>query len=209
QVKAVREELGDEIEICVDVHTRLDPSAAVQFCKGVEPYRPFFIEDPIRSESSESLRMVRQHTSVPIAVGEQWAGKWAFRQVIEEELTDYARIDICIAGGLTEARKIAAWCETHYIYLAPHNPLGPVSTAACAHLCLASSLVGVQECPRAPGTTHTDVFPVQVPFADGHLLVPDKPGLGVELNEEAMVEGEPRAGKGLWFVREDGSFTNW
>ena len=142
-------------------------------------------------------------------MGEQWAGKWAFRQVIEEELTDYARIDICIAGGLTEAKKIAGWCETHYIYLAPHNPLGPVSTAACLHLCLASSLVGVQECPRPPGTTHTDVFPVQVPFADGYLQVPDRPGLGVEFNEEVAVAGEPRAGKGLWYWREDGSFTNW
>ena len=209
QVKAVREALGDEIEICVDVHTRLDPAAVIQFCKGVEEYRPFFIEDPIRSESSESLRLVRQQTSVPIAVGEQWAGKWAFRQVIEEELTDYARIDLCIAGGLTEARKIAGWCETHYIYLAPHNPLGPVSTAACLHLCLASSLVGVQECPRPPGTAHTDVFPVQVPFDNGHLLVPDAPGLGVEFDEEAAVEGEPRAGKGIWYWREDGSFTNW
>ena len=206
QVKAVREQLGEEIEICVDVHTRLDPSAVIQFCKGVEQYLPYFIEDPIRSES---LRLVRQQTSVPIAVGEQWAGKWAFRQVIEEELTDYARIDICIAGGLTEAKKIAGWCETHYIYLAPHNPLGPVSTAACLHLCLASSLVGVQECPSPPGTTHTDVFPVQVPFADGYLQVPDRPGLGVEFNEEAAVAGEPRAGKGLWYWREDGSFTNW
>lgn len=209
QVKAVREELGEEIEICVDVHTRLDPSAVIQFCKGVEQYRPYFIEDPIRSESSESLRMVRQQTSVPIAVGEQWAGKWAFRQVIEEELTDYARIDLCIAGGLTEAKKIAGWCETHYIYLAPHNPLGPVSTAACLHLCLASSMVGVQECPRPPGTADTDVFPVQVPFENGHLLVPDAPGLGVEFNEEAAVVGEPRANKGIWYWREDGSFTNW
>ncbi|MEE2871631.1 MAG: bifunctional D-altronate/D-mannonate dehydratase, partial [Candidatus Latescibacterota bacterium] len=72
-----------------------------------------------------------------------------------------------------------------------------------------SSLVGVQECPRPPGTTHTDVFPVQVPFADGYLQVPDRPGLGVEFNEEVAVAGEPRAGKGLWYWREDGSFTNW
>ena len=122
---------------------------------------------------------------------------------------DYARVDLCIAGGLTEARKIAGWCETHYIHLAPHNPLGPVSTAACAHLCFASPLVGVQECPRPPGSAHTDVFPIQVPFADGHLLPPERAGLGVELNDDALVEGEPRAGAGIWFTREDGSYTNW
>ena len=210
QVKAVREALGDEVEICVDVHTRLDPAAAISFCKGVEPYRPFFIEDPLRSENPQSLRMVRQQTSVPIAVGEQFDSKWAFRQAIEEDLIDYCRVDLCIAGGLTEARKIAGWCEAHYIYLAPHNPLGPVSTAACLHLCLASSLVGVQECPQPPMTTMTDVFPKQVPFAEGHLLVPDGPGLGIEFNEEALADMQPpEPGRALGFHRDDGAYTNW
>ncbi|MCZ6676148.1 MAG: galactonate dehydratase [Candidatus Poribacteria bacterium] len=209
QVKTVREELGNEIEILVDVHTRLDPPASIQFCNGVEPYRPFFIEDPLRSESPAALRLIRQHTSVPIAVGEQWAGKWAFREVIEEELMDYCRVDLCIAGGLTEARKIAGWCEGHYISLAPHNPLGPVSTAACLHLCLASPLVGVQELPRVPGTTLTDVFPVQVPFADGYLLPSHRPGLGVEFNEDAAQEEAAQPRRGSWFTRDDGSYTNW
>ena len=86
---------------------------------------------------------------------------------------DYARIDLCIAGGLTEARKIAGWCETHYIHLAPHNPLGPVSTAACAHLCLRLHWLASKSVHALPGTAHTDVFPVQVPFADGHLLPPE------------------------------------
>ena len=214
QVRAVREDLGDDIEILVDVHTRLDPAAGGEFCTGVEAYRPFFIEDPVRSENPGALKLLRQHTSVPIAVGEQWAGKWAFRQVIEEELTDYCRVDLCIAGGLSEARKIAGWCETHYISLAPHNPLGPVSTAACLHLCLASPLVGVQELPRVPGTYATNVFPVQVPFADGHLLPPEIPGLGVEFDERSAAEESDAAllddpGKGWGFIREDGSYTNW
>ena len=210
QVKAVREACGDEIEICVDIHTRLDPAMVIQYCKGVEPYRPFFIEDPLRSESTQSLRMVRQNTHLPLAVGEQFDSKWKFQQVIEEDLMDYCRVDLCIAGGLTEAKKIAGWCETHYIQLAPHNPLGPASTAACLHLCLASSLVGVQELPRPPMSSYADVFPVQAPYADGHLLVPEGPGLGIEFNEEAL-EGlappEPRTGAG--FVRDDGSYTNW
>ncbi|MCZ6632620.1 MAG: galactonate dehydratase [bacterium] len=210
QVKAVREALGDEMEICVDVHTRLDPAASIAFCKGVEAYRPFFVEDPLRSENTQSLRMIRQQTSVPIAVGEQFDSKWKFQQVIEEDLMDYCRVDLCIAGGLTEAKKIAGWCETHYIYLVPHNPLGPVSTAACLHLCLASSLVGVQELPRPPMSSLTDVFPKQMPFEDGYLLVPEGPGLGIELNEEAlksMAPPEPRTGAG--FRRDDGSYTNW
>ena len=210
QVEAVRQELGESIEILVDVHTRLDPPAAIQFCRGVEAYRPFFIEDPLRSESAAALRQIRRHTSVPLAVGEQWAGKWAFREAIEEELMDYCRVDLCIAGGLTEARKLAGWCEAHYIALAPHNPLGPVSTAACLHLCLASPLVGVQELPRIPNTALTEIFPQQVPFADGYLLPPEAPGLGIEFNEEAARALEPPPpGRGIWFERDDGSYTNW
>ncbi len=210
QVKAVREALGDKVEILVDVHTRLDPPASIDFCRGVEAYRPFFIEDPLRSENPASLKLIRQRTSVPIAVGEQFAGKWAFREVIEEDLMDYCRLDVCIAGGLTEARKIAGWCETHYIALAPHNPLGPVSTAACLHLCLASPLVGVQELPRPPGSSLTDVFPVQVPFSDGYLTPPEGPGLGIEINEEAILEDGPgRKGGGVGYRRDDGSYTNW
>lgn len=153
---------------------------------------------------------MRQNTHLPLAIGEQFDSKWKFQQVIEEDLMDYCRVDLCIAGGLTEAKKIAGWCETHYIHLAPHNPLGPVSTAACLHLCLASSLVGVQELPRPPMSALTDVFPVQVPYADGHLLVPEGPGLGIEFNEEALNDvapPEPKIGAG--FRRDDGSYTNW
>lgn len=210
QVQAVRAALGDRVEILVDVHTRLDPADSLDFCNRVAPYNPFFIEDPLRSENPASLRRLRQQTSVPLAVGEQFDSKWTFREVIEEDLMDYCRVDLCIAGGLTEARKIAGWCETHYIQLAPHNPLGPVSTAACLHLCLASSLVGVQELPRAPMSSLVDEFPVQVPFEAGYLLPPRAPGLGIEFNEAALTNAStqdyaPPTG----YRRDDGSYTNW
>ncbi|MFH1572227.1 MAG: mandelate racemase/muconate lactonizing enzyme family protein, partial [Gemmatimonadota bacterium] len=210
QVRAVRQALPD-VEICVDVHTRLDPPAAIQFCQGVQECRPFFVEDPLRSENPASLRTLRQQTSVPIAVGEQFAGKWAFRECLEQDLMDYCRMDLCIVGGITEARKIAGWCETHYIHLAPHNPLGPVCTAASLHLCLASSLVGVMELARVPGTILPEVFPVQVPFADGHLLVPEAPGLGVEIDETAAAARpyQETAGRSVGYRRDDGSYTNW
>ena len=134
QFQAVREAVGDEIEITFDVHTRLDLPDALWLCQEVEPYRPFFIEDPFRSENPDSFKTLRPRTTVPLAAGEQFWSKWEFRQLIEEEWIDYARIDLCIAGGLTETKKIAGWCETHYIKLATHNPLGPVSSAACLQL---------------------------------------------------------------------------
>lgn len=209
-VRAVREALGDEVEICVDVHTRLDPPSSIQFCKAVEPYRLFFVEDPLRSENTSSLHSVRQQTSVPLAIGEQFASKWQFREVLEQDLMDYCRLDLCIVGGLTEGRKIAGWCETHYVAVVPHNPLGPVCTAASLHFCLSSSLFGVQELSQEPGTAFVDIFPQQVGFSDGHLLVPEGPGLGVELDEEAAAASPcVNDGPGWGYRREDGSYTNW
>ena len=167
------------------------------------------MEDPIRSESMQSLRVVREHVNTPIAVGEQFASKWEFRQVIEEELMDYCRVDLGIVGGLTEAKKVAAWCETHYIKLATHNPLGPISTAACLHLNLSSPLVGVQEQPRKPGTTLLDVVPVQMPWEAGYLYPPTAPGLGIVFDREAAKKHPFQLHELPHLRREDGSVTNW
>ncbi len=208
-LEAMRTAVGPDIEITCDVHTRLDTPDAIRLCKLVEDLDLFFMEDPLRSENPASYATLARHTSVPIAAGEQWATKWSFRQVIEEELINYARIDLCIVGGITEALKVARWCETHYIKLAPHNPLGPVSTAACLHLDLASDNVGVQECPRVPGTTLTDLFPVQVPFEKGYLLAPERPGLGIEFDESAVAKYPYEPGRRPAFWRLDGSMTNW
>ena len=208
-LEAMRTAVGPDIEITCDAHTRIDTPDAIRLCKMVEDLDLFLMEDPLRSENPASYATLARHTSIPIAAGEQWATKWSFRQVIEEELINYARIDLCIVGGITEALKVARWCETHYIKLAPHNPLGPVSTAACLHLDLASDNVGVQECPRVPGTALTDLFPVQVPFEKGYLLAPERPGLGIEFDESVVAKYpyEPGHCPELW--RLDGSMTNW
>lgn len=209
QMEAVRRAVGEDIDICFDVHTRLDPADTIQFCRASEQYRPFFIEDPVRSENARSLRQIRQQTAVPIAAGEQFANKWEFREIIEDDLIDYARIDLCIVGGLTEAKKIAGWCETHYIKLAVHNPLGPISSAACLQINLATSNFGVQEQPRRTNSVLTDVVPVQPEWKDGYLLPPTQPGLGVEFDREAA-RTHPYQMRGLPILhREDGSFTNW
>ena len=210
QMRAVREAVGPEIEMCFDVHTRLDPAHVIQMCKWLEEFRPFFIEDPIRSENPGSYRNLARHISLPIAAGEQWASKWPFREVIEEELINYARIDLCIVGGLTEALKITHWAETHYIDIVPHNPLGPVSAAACVSLCMATTNVGVQEMPRQPGTFATDLFPKQIEWADGFAWCPDEPGLGVDFDIEAAENARyvPQDWPTILY-REDGAFTNW
>ena len=130
QFFAVRDAVGDEIELTFDVHTRLDLPDVIWLCREIETTRPFFIEDPLRCENPDSFKTLRPRGHVPLAAGEQFSSKWEFRQLIEEEWIDYARVDLCIVGGITEARKIAGWCETHYIKMAVHNPLGPISSAA-------------------------------------------------------------------------------
>ena len=113
-------------------------------------------------------------------------------------------------GGITEALKVAHWCETHSVQIAPHNPLGPVSTAACLHLDLATSNFGVQECARVPGTVLNELFPVQVPFDAGYLMPPSQPGLGVVIDESAATKYQPiEDGNSPRLSRPDGSFTNW
>ena len=210
QMSRVREAVGPDIQMTFDVHTRLDTAHMVQMAKDMEQFKPFFLEDPIRSENRGAFRNLRRQVNLPIAAGEQWASKWPFREVIEEDLIDYARIDLCIVGGLTEALKITHWAETHYIDIVPHNPLGPVSAAACAALCMASTNVGVLEMPRRPGSYATDLFPEQIEWEDGYSWCPDKPGLGVEFDldaaESAAVEPHgwpPR------LRRNDGAITNW
>ena len=209
QWEAVRAAVGDDIELCYDIHTRLSVPDAIRFCREVEPYRPFFVEDPLRSENPDSYKRLRPQTAVPLAAGEQFGTKWDFRQLIEEEWIDYARIDLCICGGLTEAKKIAGWCETHYIDVAVHNPIGPVSSVACLHFNLACPNFGVQELPRRPGESLADVVTGQPEWADGYLLPPEKPGLGIDFDREAAKRYPFTMLEMPHISRADGSFTNW
>jgi galactonate dehydratase len=210
QFSAIRDAVGPDIQICTDLHTRLDPTHSIALCRQLEEFKPFFVEDAVRSENPASYRNIRRQTRVPLAAGEHWWSKWPFREVIEDESIDYCRIDLCIVGGITETLKITNWAETHYIDIVPHNPLGPVSAAACVSLCMASTNVGVQEMPRQPGTTDTDLFPIQIGWEDGFAFCNDAPGLGIEMN---MDVAEARAGDPHGWTpqlrRNDGAFTNW
>lgn len=211
-MEALRDALGDEIEICFDIHARLDPSDAIALCRGIEATRPYFIEDPIRSENVQLYRHLRAHIHSPLAVGEHYASKWDVRQLIEEDLIDFARIDLGIIGGLTEGRKVAGWCETHQIRMATHNPFGPISAAASLHFNLAVPNMGVAEQPRLPGSTMTEIFPIQIGWQDGYLLPnDDRPGLGITFDERAALASPPHPADsfGRLLLRDDGSLTNW
>jgi len=209
QLRAVRRAVGDRMELMVDLHGRLDPPDAIWFCRQAEPLELFVVEDPIRSENPSSYRRIRPHVNVPLAAGEQWANKWEFRVAIEEELIDYARIDVCIAGGLTEAKKIAAAAETHHVKILPHNPLGPVCTAAALHLDLSCGNAGPQEVIFPPATTLPDVFECAFELKGSRLTVPTSPGIGVRFDAEAAKAYPDEMTEPPHFHREDGSYTNY
>lgn len=209
QLQAVRKVVGDRMELMVDLHTRLTPPDAIWFCQRAEELNLFVVEDPIRSEFIPGYRQLRSHTRLPLAAGEQWASKWEFRQAIEENLIDYARMDICIAGGLTEAKKIAAMAETHLIRILPHNPLGPICTAASLHLNLAVDNAGPQEVIFHPNRTLPDVFECAFQLEGTHLNVPEAPGLGVRFNREAALRYPHIDSEPPHFRTEDGTYTNY
>ena len=205
---ALREAVGDEVEIIFEVHTRLTPTRAIELCKAIEDLRPFFVEDPIRSENPGSFAILRSQTSVPIGTGEQLHHKWAYRELIEQELIDYLRVDICHTGGITEGKKLAAMAEVHYQELACHYTSSPVSTAAMLHLNMSIPNCAVQEYAPATGWMN-DVIQHNLQTEDGYLLSVDTPGLGIDLNEEAALAHPHTPGVPPHLRREDGSVQDW
>ncbi|MCL2553312.1 MAG: mandelate racemase/muconate lactonizing enzyme family protein [Actinomycetia bacterium] len=205
----VRDTVGDGVELILDVHTRLDPPEAVTLCREIEAARPYFVEDPLRSENPDSYRMLRTRTGVPLAAGEQFGSKWEFRQLVEEELIDYARLDVGVVGGLTEARKIAAMAETHYIRLATHNPLGPVTAASSLQLNLACPNVAIQEHQTEPESVVAGLFTVRPTVLPGRIERSAVPGIGVDIDRNEARRYQAVADERPHLRTPDGAFTNW
>ncbi len=182
--EAAREALGWDVHLLHDVHHRLTPIEAARLGKDLEPYRPFWIEDATPAEDQESFRLIRQHTTTPLAVGEIFNSIWDCKALIENRLIDYIRATVLHAGGITHMRQIAALADLHQIRTGCHGAtdLSPVTMAAALHLGLAIPNFGIQEYMRH--TPETDaVFPHAYSFADGMLHPGDVPGLGVEIDE--------------------------
>lgn len=212
-MSALRQALGDETEIIFEVHTRLTPPRAIELCNAIAPYHPFFVEDPIRSENPGAFATLRAHTSVPIGTGEQLCTKWAFRELIEGELIDYLRVDICHAGGITEGKKIAALGEMHYQELACHYTGSPVGAAAMLHLNMAVPNCAVQEFGPAADWM-AEVTPFGWYTEEGYLFPADEgdalyAGIGVDLNEEAALAYPYEDHEPPHWRRPDGSVNDW
>lgn len=210
---AMRDNFGRDLCIGIDLHHRYSPAEVASFCGRLPPGTLDFLEEPIRSESPEAYTTLRKLTDIPFAIGEEFASKWQAAPFIEQGLTQYVRLDICNVGGFTEAMKIAGLSERHYIDLMPHNPLGPVCTAASVHLCAAVPNLSWLETRQSPvenlGFHDRTQFPVQVELDGPVYRVPNLPGLGVEVDEAAVRASKPRHVECPHLCKPDGSVTNW
>jgi galactonate dehydratase len=215
----VREECGSEVVLGIDYHHRLSVAETASFCQRMPMGTLDFIEEPIRDESPEAYEALRKLTDIPFAVGEEFSSKWQFLPYIEKHLTDFARVDICNVGGFTEAMKVAGWAEAHYIDLMPHNPLGPVCTAATIHLGAAIPNFAWLEVRVTQtenlyyGQSGVDdaekLFPVQPLLEGTSFPVPTAPGLGIEIDEERAQSQTWKFWEAPHWRRRDGSVTNW
>ncbi len=182
---ALRDAAGDGVDIMIDCHGRHSPANAIEFCRVLAPYRPYFIEEPVPPENIDALAEVRRASPAPIATGERLVTRFQFREVFEKQACHVIQPDLCHCGGLWEAKKIAAMAEAYYIGVAPHNPLGPVANAAALHFALSTPNFLIQEDMLADVPWRWDVVRHSLKTENGYWLPCDAPGLGVEVDEEA------------------------
>jgi mannonate dehydratase len=207
---AARDKLGWDVHLLHDVHHRLTPIEAGRLGKDLEPYRPFWMEDPTPADNQDGFRLIRQHTTTPIAVGEIFNSVWDAKQLIQEQLIDYIRATVVHAGGITHLRRIAAFADMFNVRTGCHGAtdLSPVTMAAALHFDLSVPNFGIQEYMRH--TDETDaVFPHAYRFAAGSLHPGEAPGLGVELDEDLAAKYPYRRAYLPVNRLEDGSMHDW
>jgi galactonate dehydratase len=206
QFAALRKAAGEDVDIAIDFHGAISPALAKVLIKELEPYQPMFIEEPCQCQNHDVMAEIARGTHLPIATGERVFTKWGFREVLEKQAATILQPDVCHAGGITEVRLIAGMAEAYYASIAPHNPLGPISLAA-----------GVQIAASIPNFLCQEQVSLgegylKKPFVvrEGYLELPTGPGLGIELDEDALAE---KIGHD-WRNREsydadDGSVVDW
>lgn len=203
---ALRDALGDEADIGIDFHGRINPALAKVLIRELERYHPMFIEEPCLPENVDALVEIARSTTVPIAAGERLYTRWGFRELLEKRAVAIIQPDLSHAGGILECRKIAAMAEAYYVSVAPHCPLGPIALAASLQLDACTPNFLCQEQVSLGEGYLAEPFTVE----NGHIKVPEGPGLGIEVDEDAVRE---RLYDGSWetprLYHEDGSLADW
>lgn len=185
---AIREAVGKDIDLILECHGRYDPEWALKLASLAREYNPFMIEDPVRHENPEALKWLREHTDIPLAIGERYHNKWDCREVTVNQYVNYLRPDINHCGGISEMKKIAALAEVFYINLIPHNNAGPLGTAATMHAALNIPNLTMIEAPWANGYSEPKIVKPYPLIENGFALPLDRPGLGVIFDEAEAIK---------------------
>lgn len=209
----IREAVGSGMDIAIDFHGRVSPAMAIRLAQALEPYHPMFIEEPCLPENVDAMVRIAQSTTIPIATGERLFTRWGFREVLEKQAAFIVQPDLCHAGGILEAKKIAAMSEVYYGSIAPHNPLGPISLASCLQLAACTPNFLIQEMVGLEDGSDLGQGLLKRPFEvkEGYIELPRGPGLGIEVDEEEVLRC---AYGGEWdtprvFHPDDGSVAEW
>ncbi|MFC1717105.1 galactonate dehydratase [Candidatus Poribacteria bacterium] len=208
RVAAVREAVGKEVDIAVDLHRRLSPAMAIVLIKELEPFKLLFAEEPCHPENNEALINIARSTTVPIATGERHLTRWGFREIVEREAVAVLQPDIRHCGGILEMKKIANLAETHYLAMAPHNAAGPIGVAASIHVMASVPNFLICEGGHRRGQ---GLFKEPLAFKDGFMELPTGPGLDIEIEDEAIeaIRDETYRTRGMFRFDDDGSFADY
>jgi galactonate dehydratase len=206
RMEAVRRAVGEDVDIATDPHAKVfEPIRALELIDVLQPYRPMFVEEPLRPENVDALARLRAQSRVPIATGEMLYTKFEFRDLLVKEAADIAQPDVCVAGGILELKKIAAMAEAFYVDVAPHNPMGPVATAVNVQLAACTPNFLILEYIPDDQSPRRDLVVEPMRLSDGYLELPTKPGLGIDLNLDALAGHPFRRWHRAFPIREDGS----
>jgi galactonate dehydratase len=208
-VEAIRDAVGMEMDLMVDLHARCWPAMAIEYCHALEPYGLYFFEEPCPTEDIDATLQVTQKANIPIATGERLVGRAQFRDLIAKRACHIIQPDLSHCGGLWEARKIAAMAEAHQIAVAPHNPNGPIATAATIHFAAATPNWIIQEAITSDVPWRNDVVINPVEVVDGYVAVPDRPGLGIDINEAEAAKYPFKPEVMQRYFHPDGAVADW
>lgn len=186
RVAAVREAVGAHVDVCVEIHRQMNPAESIALGRRLEQFNPYFYEDPMLPDSPARMGDVQAQCNIPIATGERFTTIFEFQQLLENKGASYVRPDLCLCGGLSGCKKVAAMAEAQHVKVIPHNPLSPVSTAACVQLDACIPNFALQEYTGESAPPKSELLVTPLKLESGYLTVPDGPGLGIELSEAAL-----------------------
>ena len=205
-VRAYREAVGDEVDLCVEIHRQLTPAEAIVLARGIERYHPLFYEDPTLPDNFDAMAQIADHIEVPIATGERLHTIFEFEMLLARGAVQYVRPDVCMCGGITGAKKIAALAEARHVGVVPHNPLSPVSTAACLQLAACIPNFALQEYPLGEGEPpKSEIVQPTLVREGAYLRIPTSPGIGVSLTPDAATRHPYQPREVVTRLRADGS----